>query len=89
MQMKKCVIMLAFIFFVLYAYLPLSTPPTFTSPDENMNYFFSKLYAEEGVLCYTEELNEFSYGIFTYINRSFFRYNSSRFPSFYKFNIER
>lgn len=53
----------AIIFFIIYSYLPLTSPPKFISPDENIHYFFSKLYAENGTLSYTENLNKIARGV--------------------------
>lgn len=47
---------LAVVFFFIYSYLSLATPLVFNSPDENANYFFSKLFAEEGRLWEFEPL---------------------------------
>jgi hypothetical protein len=59
----RLLILVGIIFFIIYSFLPLTTPAKFVSPDENINLFFSKLYAKNGTLTYTEELNEIASGI--------------------------
>jgi len=62
-QNGRLLVLLGVVFFVIYSFLSLTAPPKFLSPDESVNYFFSKLYAENGTLTYTEELNEIASGI--------------------------
>jgi hypothetical protein len=62
-QNGRILVLLGVVFFVIYSFLSLTAPPKFLSPDESVNYFFSKLYAESGTLTYTEELNEIASGI--------------------------
>lgn len=54
---------LVVISFFIYSYLSLTSPAYFVSPDENINYFFSKMYAENGTLSYKEDLNKHTFGI--------------------------
>jgi len=45
-----------------YSYLPLTAPGHFNSPDENANYYFSRLFAEKQVLHFFDQPNLFSPG---------------------------
>ena len=44
-------------FFAVYAFLPLTAPLRFTSPDENANYFFAGLFREQTKLWAFDSLN--------------------------------
>jgi MFS family permease len=48
--------------FLIYSSFYLSLPPKFNSPDETANYFFAKLYADNGILRVLEPLNFVSEG---------------------------
>jgi 4-amino-4-deoxy-L-arabinose transferase-like glycosyltransferase len=52
-------IILGTIFFFIYTYNTLT--PSFRTPDENCNYFFSLHYAQNGSLSYKEDLNDIAY----------------------------
>lgn len=60
---KYILVVFAAIFFVVYSYPALVSPPKFVSPDETANYFFTELYSETGELAYSDELNEIAHGI--------------------------
>lgn len=44
------------VFFFIYSYLSFSSPLIFNSPDETANFYFAKLFAEEGKMWQTEPL---------------------------------
>jgi hypothetical protein len=48
--------------FLCTSWLTYSSPKSYTSPDENINLFFTQLYANTGKLSYTEPLNEITGG---------------------------
>jgi len=58
----KIIIALAVIFLFVYLIFLANTwlrvGPVFSMPDENVNYFFTELYAEQGVLQFEEPLND-------------------------------
>lgn len=53
----------AVVFVVAYSWLAWSAPRRFTSPDENSNYVFSRLYAERNELTVAEPLNRLVPGL--------------------------
>lgn len=57
------VVLLSFVFFICYAWAPISLPPKFIHPCENQNYVFSDLYSQSGELSYEEPLNEIAHGV--------------------------
>jgi hypothetical protein len=52
-RVKKILIILAVIFAIIYSTLAFSAGAIFNSPDENANYFFSRLFATENRLDYS------------------------------------
>ena len=56
-------LILATAFFLAYAFLPLSSPGRDSSPDENSNRLFSRLYAETGQLWLFEPLDQVYPGV--------------------------
>jgi hypothetical protein len=52
----------AFLLVVAYSFLPLTAFGHFTSPDENANFFFSRLFARGQVLYYWDPANLFAAG---------------------------
>lgn len=46
------------IFFFVYSFFAFTRPAKFNSPDETVNYYFTKLFAERSELSYTEPLGD-------------------------------
>ncbi len=56
-------LIIAAIFFVAYAFLPLTAPHISASPDENANWYFAKLFAATGELRHEDALNAVAPGL--------------------------
>lgn len=54
------VLAVGIIFFFIYSFLAFTHPAKFNSPDETVNYYFTKLFAEQSQLSYAEELGALS-----------------------------
>jgi hypothetical protein len=63
-QNKKKLFILVILFFaILSSWLPLSTPNKFVSPDENMYYYYTTLFAKTGNVSFEEPLNDVAMGL--------------------------